>query len=159
MLIKETIRAKNTIRTTKKTLPSLLLFLRLSLPKPIWKKVLHVWCRNDGKTACALSVHSRFGAFGLIPRPLGGIILTGVHLVSVFSNKHTVTHAILFVPLHGSKICFRFCNLCFPLLRGLPVPRKKPNIHIAARAFLRYKGQLLSACFVLILSILGFHVT
>ena len=26
-----------------------------------------VWYQNDGKTACALSVHSRFGAFGLIP--------------------------------------------------------------------------------------------
>ena len=71
----------------KKTLPSLLPFLRLSLPKPIWKKVLHVWYQNDGKTACALSVHSRFGAFGLIPGPLGGIILTGVHLIPVFSNK------------------------------------------------------------------------
>ena len=54
-------------RQKEKTLPSLLLFLRLSLPKPIWKRVVHVWYQNDGKTACALSVHSRFGAFGLIP--------------------------------------------------------------------------------------------
>ena len=86
MLKKKLSRPNIRYERQKKTLPSLLLFLRLSLPKPIWKKVLHVWYQNDGKTASALSVHSRFGAFGLIPGPLGGIILTGVHLVPVFSK-------------------------------------------------------------------------
>jgi len=40
---------------------------------------------------CALSVPSRFGAFGLIPGPP---YLTSVHPVPVFFKKHTVTDAI-----------------------------------------------------------------
>ena len=80
--------------------------------------------------------------FGLIPGPLGGIILTGVHLVSVFSNKHTVTHAIFEdndcadCSASWKQICFRFRDLCFPLLHGLPLPRKKTNKHSYCRTCL-----------------------
>ena len=120
------------------------------------------YCLFGTKMTGKLHVHFQYilelAPFALIPGPLEGIILTGVHLVSVFSNKHTVTHDC---SASWKQICFRFHDLCFPLLHGLPVPRKKKqtNIHIATRAFLRYEGQLLSACFVLILSILGFRVT
>ena len=64
------------------------------------------------------------------------------------------------VPLHGSKFVFDsaiYASLFCMVYRSRE--KKQTNIHIAARAFLRYEGQLLSACFVLILSILSFRVT
>ena len=125
------------------------------------------YCLFGTKMTGKLHVHFQYilelAPFALIPGPLEGIILTGVHLVSVFSNKHTVTHDC---SASWKQICFRFHDLCFPLLHPsfawFTSPAKKKNqtnIHIATRAFLRYEGQLLSACFVLILSILGFRVT
>ena len=100
-----------------------------------------VWYQNDGKTACALSVHSRFGAFGLIPGPLGGIILTGVHLVPVFSNKHTVTHAIFEdndCSASWKQNLFSILRFMLPSFAWFTGPAEKKNIHIAARAFLGF---------------------
>ena len=89
------------------------------------------YCLFGTKMTGKLHVHFQYilelAPFALIPGPLEGIILTGVHLVSVFSNKHTVTHDC---SASWKQICFRFHDLCFPLLHGLPVPRKKkPNKH------------------------------